>query len=247
MARSSRPRKTASLPGSVQQQLNKYAIAAGAAGVGVLVLGRSAEAKIVYTPADTNITPDHTIPLDLNHDGVVDFGFKDVYRRSHTYGFDHTGVLSVTPANQANKVEGYTRINGNYASALRAGASIGPNAKFTTGPNIMATTFIDTGRARPSNSVCNGPWTPGATRYLGLQFLIEGQVHFGWARLEVTCKDLHVLATMSGYAYETVTNKPIIAGQTKGSDEESSVKPDAALTALARESAPLGVLALGWR
>jgi hypothetical protein len=52
---------------------------------------------------------------------------------------------------------------------------------------------------------------------------------------------------MSGYAYETVTNKPIIAGQTKGSDEESSVKPDAALTALARESAPLGVLALGWR
>jgi hypothetical protein len=30
MARSAQPRKTASLPASVQQQLNKYALAAGA-------------------------------------------------------------------------------------------------------------------------------------------------------------------------------------------------------------------------
>jgi len=76
MQRSFRPRKSANLSDSVQQQLNKYALAAGAAGVGVLVLGQTAEAKIVYTPADTNITPDHIIPLDLNHDGIVDFAFK---------------------------------------------------------------------------------------------------------------------------------------------------------------------------
>ncbi|MFZ0416768.1 MAG: hypothetical protein WB523_12030 [Candidatus Sulfotelmatobacter sp.] len=244
MKRFLRPRKSASLSDSVQQQLNKYALAAGAAGVGVLVLGQTAEAKIVYTPADTNITPNHTVPLDLNHDGIVDFGFRDIYRRSRTYGFDHTGVLSVIPANPANKVEGFHRTNGNYASALRPGVSIGPNAKFTTGPNIMATTFIDTGRVRESNSVCNGPWSAGATRYLGLQFLINGEVHFGWARLSVTCKDLRVLATLSGYAYETVPNKPIIAGQTKGSGEESA-GPDAALTAPARGPAPIGLLALG--
>jgi hypothetical protein len=244
MKLSSRPRKSANLTDSVQQQLNKYALAAGAAGVGVLAFAHSAEAKVVYTPADTNITPDHTIPLDLNHDGIVDFGFRDVYRRSHPYGFDHTGLLSVVPANQANKVEGYSRVNGHYASALRAGASIGPNAKFTIGPNIMATTFIDTGRVRKSNSVCNGPWSAGATRYLGLQFLINGEVHFGWARLSVTCKDLRVLATLTGYAYETAANTPIIAGQTTGS-EETSAGPDAALTAPAPVPAPLGLLALG--
>jgi hypothetical protein len=214
MKRAFRPSKSANLSDSVQQQLNKYALAAGAAGVGVLVLGHPAEAKIVYTPADTNITPDHTIPLDLNHDGIVDFGFRDVYRRSHPYGFDHTGVLSVIPANPANKIEGFHRTNGNYASALRAGVSIGPNAQFTTGANIMATTFIDTGRVRKSNSVCNGPWFSGANRYLGLEFLINGEVHFGWARLSVTCKDLRVLAKLIGYAYETVPNKPIIAGRT---------------------------------
>jgi hypothetical protein len=58
--------------------------------------------------------------------------------------------------------------------------------------------------------------------------------------LNVTCSGLHVVATLTGYAYETVPNKPIIAGQTKGS-AETSVGPDAALTA----PAPLGLLALG--
>jgi hypothetical protein len=52
MKRSFRPRKSANLSDSVQQQLNKYSLAAAAAGVG-LVLGQPAEAKIVYTPADT--------------------------------------------------------------------------------------------------------------------------------------------------------------------------------------------------
>ena len=245
MQRSFRPRKSANLSDSVQQQLNKYALAAGAAGVGVLVLGHPAEAKIVYTPADTNITPDHTIPLDLNHDGIVDFRFKDVYQRSHPYGFDHTGLLSVLPANQANKIEGFSRINGNYASALRAGASIGPNARFTTGPNQIEEAFIDTGRDPKLSTFCFSTWPSGQSRYLGLQFLINGEVHFGWARLNVTCSALHVVAKLTGYAYETVPNKPIIAGQTKGSEEETSVGPDAALTAPAPKPVPLGLLALG--
>jgi hypothetical protein len=47
MNRSSTPRKTACLSKSVHQQLNMYAIAAGAAGV--LALAGPAEAKIIYT------------------------------------------------------------------------------------------------------------------------------------------------------------------------------------------------------
>jgi hypothetical protein len=213
--------------------------------VRVFVLAHSAEAKVVYTPADTNITPDHTIPLDLNHDGIVDFAFKDVYHRSHPYGFDHTGVMSALTPNPANKIEGFTRINGNYASALRAGASIGPNARFTTGPNRMEEAFIDTGRVREVSGLCDSTWPQGQNRYLGLQFLIDGEVHFGWARLNVTCKGLDVVATLTGYAYETVPNTPIIAGQTTRSEKESAVGPDAALTMPAPKPAPLGLLALG--
>jgi hypothetical protein len=47
MKRSSGPRKTANLSESVHQHLNMYAIAAGAAGVGMLALAPRSEAKIV--------------------------------------------------------------------------------------------------------------------------------------------------------------------------------------------------------
>jgi len=245
MKYSNRPGKSASLSDSIQQQLNKYALAAGAAGVGVLALGHPAEAKVVYTPADTKITPDHLIPLDINNDGIVDFQFKDVYQKSRTYGFDHTGVLSVLPANQSNKIEGFHRTNGNYASALRAGVSIGSNAKFTTGPNRIEEAFIDTGRVREVFGSCDATWPPGQTRYLGLQFLMNGEVHFGWARLDVTCKGLDVVARLTGYAYETVPNKAIIAGQENGTDEEASALPDAFVIQPARKTVPLGLLALG--
>ena len=49
MKRSSRPRATAELPKTLHEQLNMYALSAGAAGVGLLALAQPAEAKIVYT------------------------------------------------------------------------------------------------------------------------------------------------------------------------------------------------------
>jgi hypothetical protein len=247
MKRSNRSGRSGSLSDSIQQNLNKYALAAGAAGVGVLTIGLPAEAKVVYTPADAKITPDHLIPLDLTSNGTVDFRFKDVYQRSRTYGFDHSGILSVLPAIPANKIEGFTRINGNYASPLRAGASIGSNAKFTTGAVRIEEAFIDTGRDPNNNGTCFSTWPSGQTRYLGLKFVMNGGIHFGWARLTVSCVNLHVVATLTGYAYETVANKGIIAGQTKGADEEASRVPDASSKRPVPRAASLGLLALGER
>jgi hypothetical protein len=57
---------------------------------------------------------------------------------------------------------------------------------------------------------------------LGLKFVVHGKVHYGWARLSITLGHHRqyddVSGTLTGYAYETVPNKPIIAGQTKGPD-----------------------------
>jgi len=64
MIRSPRPRTN--LTDSLQRQLNMYALAAGAAGVGVLALTQGAEAKIVYTPANISLGFDQVTPLDLN-------------------------------------------------------------------------------------------------------------------------------------------------------------------------------------
>jgi hypothetical protein len=59
---------------------------------------------------------------------------------------------------------------------------------------------------------------------------------FGWARFKVTTQRGHVpfiKATLTGYAYETIPNKPIAAGKTTGPDA-NTVEPTT-----------LGKLALG--
>jgi hypothetical protein len=192
-----------------------YALAASAAGVGLLALTQPADAKIVYTPAHKSIAPNHTIPLDLNHDGTADFRLREIHYTTTQAGFSHIGILSAVPAVHANGIEGYSKFRP-YASALQAGASIGPKGPFKTGARLMARVFSDTGAQRDLSSCGTGPWSKAMNRYLGLKFLIKGKVHFGWARLNVGCSGTDVDATLTGYAYETIPNKPIIAGKIHG-------------------------------
>lgn len=210
------PRTPVRLSDSVHQRLNMYALAAGAAGVGMLALVLPAETEIVYTPAHKNIAPNHTIPLDLNHDGTVDFRLKDIHYTTTQAGFSHIGILSAAPVVHANEIEGYSRF-WHYASALRSGVSVGPKGPFKTGARLMARNFSDTG-ARRDLSTCTGQWSNVKNRYLGLEFTIKGKKHFGWARLNVSCPGSDVEGTLTGYAYETVPNKPIVTGKTKGPD-----------------------------
>lgn len=60
-----------------------------------------------------------------------------------------------------------------------------------------------------------GKWIKTHDRYLGVKFTIHGQMHYGWVSVNVG-KDPSG-AVLTGYAYETIPNKPIIAGQKSGS------------------------------
>jgi hypothetical protein len=74
MKSSSRSARTPSdLSDSVHQRLNMYVLAASAAGVGILALAQPSEAKIVYTKTRRVIGTNGIYPLDLNHDGIIDF------------------------------------------------------------------------------------------------------------------------------------------------------------------------------
>jgi hypothetical protein len=55
-------------------------------------------------------------------------------------------------------------------------------------------------------------------RFLGIRFLIRGRFHYGWARITVTTQDTTFSAILTGYAYETVPGRGIIAGKTTGPD-----------------------------
>jgi len=218
-----------------EHRLSMYALAATAAGVGMLALTQSAEGKIIYTKANKTIGLKDTLRLDLNHDGIVDFNLKNT---SSWVSFTGGDWLSVIPARKNNAVWGHTMFNRGYASALSAGSWVGPKGQFLPGPGYMAGSGCACGMARPAQSN-RGPWVNVTDRYLGLKFVIEGKTHFGWARLNVSCNNDLVTASLTGYAYETVTNKPILTGKEHGADEPDSPAP------LAVSSATLWQLAEG--
>jgi hypothetical protein len=205
-----------------------YALAASAAGVGVLALSQCAEAKIVYKPLDKVIRPNHRYLIDLNHDGKPDFAIKNSFHCD----IDNTCTSLVSAIRYgANGVEGTpgTEFTPPGAFALKAGAKIGPGHPFL-------------GRKMAGGGqTTQGKWYNVTNSYLGLKFKIKGVAHYGWARLTVKLEKGFVV-TLTGYAYETTPNKPIIAGKTKGSDE---VMPDATVARPSHELGSLGLLALG--
>jgi hypothetical protein len=239
MKRSFGSRKAASnLPESVHHQLNMYALAAGAAGVGMLALTPRAEARIVYTPANIKITENGgLIYFDLNHDGIPDFGLSNKYLHTQTQWY---GTLAVVQAQQANEIWGVHSKGLLCGGALPKGVRIGPKGRFQKDPAtglLMALSNPDT---------YFGQWFHVRQAYLGLKFVIKGKTHFGWARVKLNVNG-QIAATLTGYAYETIPNKPIITGKTRGTDgtsEGEQLNP-AAQAASIPKPARLGLLALG--
>jgi len=90
-----------------------------------------------------------------------------------------------------------------------------------------------------------GRWANVSGRYLGLKFRIKDKIHYGWARFNVTVGNSRITATLTGYAYDTIPNKTIIAGQTKGMDDNTIEEPSASMTVPRSQPATLGALAMG--
>jgi hypothetical protein len=246
------PRKPANFSEPTHHQLNMYALAASAAGIGVLALALPAEAKIIYTPADVYIRFGQIVPLDVNHDGVNDF----VFSNTSVSGATFYSVLRAVGFNGNAIVRQY--IGGKYGGLadLRAGVRVGPNRRFShnSGPGMAG--------------YCVGPYChsffgPGAHEgkgvkngYVGLKLTIKGKVHYGWARLTGSMgppKKDDIVGHLTGYAYETTPNKPIITGKTKGPDNASmkdpnDIGPGASVTRPTpdqRQPCTLGMLAFG--
>lgn len=244
-------RLSTSLNGRLDQKLLTYAAAASAAGVGMMALAQPSQAEIVYTAANQTIATNSTFALDLNGDGITDFVLSNT-SRFYTGRFDHrkggsfpTGGGSQRlhrldvfpqPANRVIVDPAY------YASDLRAGRKVGPLDKWDP---TRAWMEICTSGSR--SLFDSGPWRDVKARYLGFSFSIDGQVHFGWARLNVARLNNNscgITAVLTGYAYETIAGKPIEAGETSGTPKAGSEsRPLATLGMLAQGSVALAA----WR
>jgi hypothetical protein len=241
MQRSSGPRKTANLSVSIHQQLNMYALAASAAGVGILALAQAAEAKIIYTHANVSINPHVPYKLDLNHDGTADFTFS-IYTFSHS-GSGNREFIATMTVRGAQKSNAAVVGSKGFARAFGPGIRIGSKAA-VKGYALMGH-CLKQRNSMSSVDTSKGNWLNVTNRYLGLRFTISGKTHFGWARLTVA--GCAANANLTGYAYETIPNKPIVTGKTKGPGNDSGLEQlnPATLTAPPAKPASLGLLSLG--
>ena len=148
--------KKPNLSESIGRHLDMYALAASAAGVGVMALAQPAEGKIVFTPANVPIVG--TVNIDLNHDGVADFAIKvNVY----------AGAYVAAHSLGQNRVWGA----GKSASALLAGVRVRPNpVKFQKGPvcSFLSVTSgpckdMLTCRNFSGSTQCKGPFAATTT------------------------------------------------------------------------------------
>src|SRR5258708_4840844 len=207
------PRPTSQINSQFAKSLAAYMAAASAAGLSILAVSQAAEAKIVYTPANTEISATSS---DLNHDGIADFIIT-------FHSLSHTTVLTNAPLAGGNSIR-----SGSHGEAAAGffGVPVGPGEKFRSGSGgtygwgvFMAAAF------EYSVTSFGGPWANAVNRYLGLKFVIAGQTHYGWARLSVGDWLGGGKVVLTGYAYETTPNTNIIEGHTSVPAKASNSAP----------------------
>jgi hypothetical protein len=193
-----------------------YALAASAAGVSALCSPQAAQAKIVYTPAHVKIPPKSEVFFDLDHDGIADFGLRNRSGYSFSAPFASLRVIPQQPAN-AIWATTCTSRKTMCAAALPKGMKVRAGRDFQHG----GSRYYDSLGLQMDfdGTFVYGPWSQVKQAYVGLQFVVEGRIHYGWARVRINSQSPKgISATLTGYAYETIPNKPITTGATKGPD-----------------------------
>jgi hypothetical protein len=203
---SSQPQPTPeSFSTAFDSRLLLYTIAAGAAMASV----PATSAEVLFTPSNASLKYPNKLAIDLDHDGSADF------------------VLSIT-----NCLTSYGTVKCFKAYGANPGNAIGVDAD---GPLAL----------KKNARICQGPrsgWFDGdvwvgsysshnwrlsnGDRFLGIEFLINNEIHYGWIGFRSVALGGYPTATLAGWAYETDANKAIAAGDRGiNSQPTTSVEP----------------------
>jgi hypothetical protein len=217
-------KQSVQLDAALEKRIRSYVLTATASSVAVLALAKPSRAEVVYTPANQSIW-DNGGYLDLNNDGIVDFRFVPLRYSSHsTCAFAVFYGVYIIPT-EGNGIRGGVL----SASALPSSILVGRNPqKFGDARELMAggdyVRFLCTSSRSPDVEII-GQFANTRNRYLGLQFSISGELHYGWARFNVTDNGGSVSAILTGYAYETTPGAPIFTGNEFGNELKESPQP----------------------
>ena len=173
----------------------------------------SANAQIVYT----DVNPDYVISIpvvnpiptdyniDLNNDGISD------YKISCSFSF--------APC-QFRQYVSYVKVSAlNTNAVVAVSGSTNPLAMNFNDGILSGFTFSTSGYLRyVSGGYCGsstlGVWPNSVDRYLGLKLIVGANAYYGWVRMQVSVGVNPFSCTIKDYAYNSVPNQPIVAGQT---------------------------------
>lgn len=193
---------------TLQQKLKSYsAVAAGAAAA--TALSNDAKAQVIYT----DVSPDVTVntsgdnyQLDLDNNGVVDFGIAfmtGTYAGTYPYNYivAYAGALASTNQIDTAATSGYPTAHA--SGDLISAANLWDIGYGAAGQHLIGITFTTAGFTAGN--------FPGTTdKYLAVKFDISGTTHYGWARLDVGTNS--ETFTIKDYAYNGTADAPITAG-----------------------------------
>jgi hypothetical protein len=218
-----------------QQRLTSYALAAAATGVSVLALTAPSEGEIVYKQTHQVIGNGDHFNLDITGAGTNLTIDNFLHKHCTTDGCTSTQFLNAKIASGNQVVHNVYGV-----VAMKPGMQIGSKNVWSGGLQNMAFNLGGFG-----TSGIGGSWVNVNDRYMGLKFTINGETHYGWARLNVhSSPPFNIVATLTGYAYETTPNKALIAGKTSR-PEENGLESYASPMTRSKKSVSLGSLARG--
>jgi hypothetical protein len=190
------------------------AIAVGALRMSLLAFASSASAEIIYTPVNVTISGKGSIKINLNHDEITEFVIRSASLTTvcgNRGGF--IGSTKITPSAGDGVVVSHL----DFAAVLGSGVPIDAGATFYNARTVVTQFFI----CSFGNQHVAG--------YLGLEFQIKGQTHYGWAQVGI---DAHydfqhnsMYTTLFGFAYETIAGQTIKTDQTSGNFDDARSIP----------------------
>lgn len=189
----------------MNKKITKKLAAYSALAAGVVAIGGNAEAQIVYTDVnpDETYTVDHDLELDLNNDGIVDFTLL--------IGAGPTRYAVRLAPEIGNEALGSQSGNFFYPFTLNMNDPIGPTQTIWNGSangSLLTMAWVY------SAGGSYGNWLNATDKYLGLRFFVGTNVHYGWVRLDVVATTSSISLVYKDYAYNTVADQAILAGQT---------------------------------
>jgi len=134
-------------------------------------------------------------PFDVNGDSKTDFRLS-METASEGYFLTEPGNMAVGPLSAESPI-----------------GSQSPASGWFSDKQLMASWLI-TASIPPEMGTAGGAWAGVNNGYMGLVFLIDGSVHYGWARISIPATGDN-MGTLHDWAYETRAGVGIKAGQTE--------------------------------